>query len=169
MLELETKNADGGYEATDRDLPADIKDKTQITWSYKPNEGNTYYLAESKEVIAYPLSKFSDHILELCGSDKEQEDTGNGYAVQWEKILKQCVTEFAKLTNDAKISEEVDFIINGQHVLASPNDVLSTYATSYVLSSAVKDLCEKKNDKNPSSCTEKDILTSIEEKKFMEY
>ena len=166
IITLEMKTEDGKYEAIDRDMATNIKDITPIKWSYQPNDNNTYYSKESKEVVAYPLSKFSDHILELCGSDQEKEDTGNGYAAEWEKILRQCTTEYAKLNDDQKTLEEVNLVVNGESTLSSPNNVMVAYATSYVLSAAVRDLCEKKNDENPSSCTEKDILTSIDEKKL---
>lgn len=159
---IETKDKDDQWQA----FAGDINDTVgksigegssiAVRMSFKPNENNKYYSEGSTEVEVYPLSKFGEHVLKLCDDDFDENTAKNGFAKHYGKLLNICVSEYSKLSDDDKDQEEVE--INDQTL--TPKSLLSYYSRLYMLYAAVRDLCEKKNDANPSSCTEKDILES---------
>jgi uncharacterized membrane protein YgcG len=155
-------------DALDYQMSINVKQPTTMTLSYTPADRNRYYSKiDSLKVNLYPLSQFSDHILELCKDKMVPEGAENGYADQWKAVLTACKDEYAKLSDNAKETKEVNLTIAGNTVICTPTEVLNTYLSNYVLSSAVRDLCEYKNNENPSTpYTEKAILESIDSKKL---
>jgi uncharacterized membrane protein YgcG len=145
-----------------------INQPTTITLSYEPNPENRYYnkIDALKKIHLYPLSKFSDSVVEQS-KITIKEDATEGFAAQWEKIYKTCLNEYSNLLDDAKTAKEVIFTVDEKTSVISPQEVLKKFLSAYVLTSAAKELYDFKKDKGYTG-SEKTILDLIYDKELSE-